>query len=266
MRVHYSKTRGVRKIRLKHDDCETLYDPLTLTEETEKIVVKGKLRRYYRQVRGEKWYGGISSAYCCGCNLRCVFCWSGFPRDHPDKIGEFYSPEQVFNNLRQVASRCGYPQLRITGNEPTIGKDHLFGVLELVDQSNFRFILETNGILIGHDRHYAEQLFRFRNLHVRVSFKATGPKEFSRLTGAKPEAFEMQLEALKNLLNAEVSFHPALMMSFTSNAGIQQLKNRLQSIDQSLAENLEEEYVILYPPVVERLKKAGIQPLRKQQP
>lgn len=233
-----------------------------LAAETEKIVVRGKLRKYYRNVRSERWYGGIAGAYCCGCNLRCVFCWSGFPRDTPDKIGEFYNPEQVFSQLREVAQKKGYRQLRITGNEPTIGREHLFGVLELVDQSNFRFILETNGILIGHDRHYAEKLSGFRNLHVRVSLKATNPDEFHRLTGAKPEAFTLQLEALKNLINAEIPFNPAIMMSFCSSRGIEQLKNKLREIDQSLVNNLEEEYVILYPPVVKRLKNAGIEPIR----
>lgn len=238
-----------------------MYNPLVLTRETEEIVVKGKLRKYYRRPRGGKWYGGIASAYCCGCNLRCVFCWSGFPRDHPDKIGEFYSPEQVFNQLRRVASKLGYRQLRITGNEPTMGKDHLFGILELVGRSNFRFILETNGILIGHDRHYAEQLSYFKNLRVRVSLKATSPEEFSKLTGATPEAFDLQLEALKNLRSAGVSFHPAIMASFSSPAAIRKLKHKLQAIDHGLADSLEEEYVILYPPVVERLRKAGIKPV-----
>jgi len=237
-----------------------LYDPLVLAEETEKVVVKGKLRKYYRKARREKWYGGIASAYCCGCNLRCVFCWSGFPRDNPDKIGKFYSPEQVYSQLREVAIKSGYNQLRVTGNEPTIGKDHLFGILELVERSDFIFILETNGILIGYDRHYAEQLSDFSNLHVRVSLKATGPEEFSRLTGAKPKAFNLQLEALKNLLDAEVSFNPALMMSFSSPKGVKQLKNKLQTIGEGLVEHLEEEYVILYPPVIERLEKAGIEP------
>lgn len=235
-----------------------MFDPLVLAQETEGVVVEGKLRKYYRKARGEKWYGGIAGAYCCGCNLRCVFCWSGFPRDNPEKIGDFHSPEQVYGQLRAVASKCGYDQIRITGNEPTIGKDHLFGILELVDKSTFRFILETNGILIGHDRKYAEQLCRFKNLHVRVSLKATNPEEISRLTGATPKAFDLQLEALKNLLNAGVSFHPAIMASFSSPTGIQQLKYKLQTIDRSLAESLEEEYAILYPPVLERLKKANI--------
>lgn len=237
-----------------------LYDPVVLADETEKIVVKGVLRKYYRKPRSGRWYGGIASAYCCGCCLRCVFCWSGFPRDHPDKIGEFYSPEQVFDQLRETAIKSGYRLLRVTGNEPTIGKDHLFGILELVDQSDFRYILETNGILIGYDNHYPEQLSDFKNLHVRVSIKGTNPKEFSKLTGAIPKAFDLQLEALKNILNTGVSCHPAVMLSFSSDENFQELKDKLRRIDPGLVENLEEEYVILYPPVVERLNKAGIKP------
>jgi uncharacterized Fe-S cluster-containing radical SAM superfamily protein len=235
-----------------------MYDPVVLARETEKIVTNESLRKYYRKARGEKWYRGISSAYCCGCNLRCVFCWSGFPRDNPDKIGEFYTPKQVYTELRGVALKHGYKQLRMTGNEPTVGRDHLFGILREVDGTDLLFILETNGILIGHDRHYGEQLSDFKNLHVRVSLKATGPQEFSRLTGTTPESFSLQIAALKNLLDAGVSFHQAIMMSFITLEGYEQLKSNLQAIDKRLLSNLEEEHVILYPPVIERLKQAGL--------
>lgn len=235
-----------------------MYDPVALAKETERIVINENRRKYYRKARGEKWYSGISSAYCCGCNLRCVFCWSGFPRDNPDKIGEFYTPQQVYRELREVALKHGYKQLRMTGNEPTIGKDHLLGILREVDREDLSFILETNGILIGNDRHYSEQLSDFKNLHVRVSLKATDPQKFHRLTGATQESFNLQLAALKNLLDVGVSFHPAIMMSFITSDGYEQLKNNLQTIDKTLVSNLEEEHVIMYPPVVERLKQAGL--------
>jgi uncharacterized Fe-S cluster-containing radical SAM superfamily protein len=55
-----------------------------------------------------------------------------------------------------------------------------------------------------------------------------------------------------------VSFHPAIMMSFITSDGYEQLKNNLQTIDKTLVSNLEEEHVIMYPPVVERLKQAGL--------
>jgi uncharacterized Fe-S cluster-containing radical SAM superfamily protein len=64
-----------------------LYDPLELATETEKIVAQGELKKYYRPARAGKWYGGIASADCCGCNLRCVFCWSSAPRDNIQHFG-----------------------------------------------------------------------------------------------------------------------------------------------------------------------------------
>lgn len=150
--------------------------------------------------------------------------------------------------------------MRITGNEPTLGRRYLVRVLELIDETSLLFILETNGILIGNDPTYAEEISKFRNLHVRVALKGTNRFEFARLTGAEPEYFDLQLKALENLLLAGISCHPASMLSFTTRANIERLKKRLKTISQSLAENLEGEYVILYPPVVKRLEEAGIMP------
>ncbi|HDD64219.1 MAG TPA: radical SAM protein, partial [Thermoprotei archaeon] len=172
-----------------------MFNPIELTEKIRKLVVRGNMRKYYRVARGGRWYGGISTADCVGCNLKCVFCWSGRPRDRPDKVGRFYTPEQIFSALDRVARRRGYRLLRVSGNEPTIGKRHLLELLEFVEQSNYQFILETNGILIGYDKSYAKALSKYSRVHVRVSLKGTSEDEFSRLTGAKPEFFSYQLKA-----------------------------------------------------------------------
>ncbi len=238
-----------------------LFNPISLAEETEKIVVKGILRKYYRTVRPGRWYGGIATSDCCGCFLRCVFCWSGKPRDYPEKIGDFYTPDHIFRKLDACAKKFGYNQLRISGNEPTIGRDHLFKLLELIDQTDYSFILETNGILIGHAPHFANQLSRFKCLHVRVSIKGTNNEEFSMLTGAFPEAFDSQLNALRNLIDAGVQCHPAVMLSFSSKEDFARLTNRIKEIDARLVDNMEEEYVFLYPQVIKRLNQTGIRPL-----
>jgi uncharacterized Fe-S cluster-containing radical SAM superfamily protein len=235
-----------------------LYDPLRLAREIEKIVTKGASRKYYRIARAGRWYGGIATADCCGCCLKCAFCWSGAPRDHPETIGKFYSPEHVFDKLRACAEKFGYRQLRVSGNEPTVGKEHLLRLLELIDGTHYKFILESNGILI--DREYAERLSGFKCVHVRISLKGTSREEFSLLTGAVPEAFDLQLEALRNLADAGVSCHPAVMLSFSPEESFEGLKHRLREINPSLADEAEEEYVFLYPHVVERLNRAGIRP------
>jgi len=151
------------------------------------------------------------------------------------------------------------PQQRAL-NELTLGKEHLVNLLGLVEKTNFRYILESNGTLIGHDQEYARELSKFKCVHVRISLKGTDAQEFSKLTGADPKAFDLQLKALENLASYGVSCNPAVMLSFSSPKGFERLKGKLASIGQSFVDCLEEEYVILYPPVVKRLKESGITP------
>lgn len=239
------------------------YDPLKLTEAVRKIVVRSEgeveLRKYYR-FRGGRWYGGIATADSVGCNLRCRFCWSWRPRDNMSRYGRFYAPKEVYMRLISIASKRGYRQLRVSGGEPTIGRKHLLQLLELLEGTNYLFILETNGILLGAQRDYAKELSKFKNIHVRVSLKGCTPEEFAKLTGAKPEAFNLQLNALKNLVDYGVSTHPAVMLSFSSKESLEMLVEKLREIDNELVEELEPEYVFLYPHVIELLKRHGLKP------
>ena len=221
----------------------------------EKLVTDGDKKKYYR-FRPAPFYGGIATADCVGCPLTCVFCWSGFPRDHPEKAGKWYKPRQVFDKLDKIAKRKGYSHMRVSGNEPTIGKEHLLHLLEIVDKTSYQFILETSGVLI--DDAYAESLSQFDNVHVRVSLKGTTEQEFHVLTGMPPGGFRAQLYALKTLITYNVSCHPAVMVSFSDPDSVTQLKERLTLISPQFY--VEEEYVMLYPLVKKRLRKAGLLP------
>jgi len=46
--------------------------------------------------------------------------------------GEFCSPEDVARRLVDIARKKRYGQVRISGNEPTLCRDHLLGVLERI--------------------------------------------------------------------------------------------------------------------------------------
>jgi uncharacterized Fe-S cluster-containing radical SAM superfamily protein len=231
------------------------YDPVKRAEEAAALVCRGNLRRYYR-FRPARFYGGIATADCLGCCLRCIFCWSWDKVVNPTRFGEFYSSKQVASKLDNIARKKGFFQVRISGNEPTIAREHLLGVLESIPK-DLMFILETNGILIGHDKTYADDLAKFENLYVRVSLKGCNEEEFSRLTGAEPKAFELQLQALKNLAQAGVNTHPAAMISFSSPKAISAFRDRLASIDKTF-ENIEMEELMLYGHVEDRIRKAGI--------
>ncbi len=186
--------------------------------------------KYYRS--GCTLYGGIATADCLAAS--CAACLL------------VLAPGQSSRSIRPVLfatgggreagcnrAQKGVDQVRISGNEPTLCREHLLEVLQHIPK-NLRFILETNGILIGHDPSYAKALAAFNNLHVRVSLKGASEEEFSRLTGARPKDFALQLAALENLLAAGVSVHPAVMISFSSERNIEALRSGLHGLPRLL--------------------------------
>jgi uncharacterized Fe-S cluster-containing radical SAM superfamily protein len=240
-----------------------MFDPLKLAEQARDIICKDTQRKYYR-FRPARFYGGIATADCLGCCLRCIFCWAWDKVINPEKYGEYYTPEEVARRLISIAKSKEYTQLRISGNEPTICHEHLIRILELIPK-DYLFILETNGILIGSDESYAEDLSRFPNLYARVSLKGTCEEEFSRLTGAIPEGFQLQLKALEYLAKYKVKVHPACMISFTPSENITALRKGLKTIKPAF-ENFEVEELILYPSIESRLKKMKVEYLTGHRP
>ncbi len=219
------------------------------------MVSRGDLRKYYR-FRPARFYGGIATADCVGCFLRCLFCWSWHEVTRPEACGQFYSPEQVAGKLVSIARKKRYSRVRISGNEPTLAREHLLKVLHLIP-SDLLFILETNGVLIGHDESYARELAGFKNLYVRVSLKGTSEEEFSMLTGCAPEGFRFQLKAIEHLYQAGAEVQPAVMVSFSSSEGVERLRKRLAEIAPELSD-VEEEELVLYGDVEDRLRRANI--------
>jgi uncharacterized Fe-S cluster-containing radical SAM superfamily protein len=232
-----------------------MIDPIALAERLQEVIGSAEKRKYYR-FRPAPYYGGIATADCVGCCLRCLFCWSWHIISQPDKAGRFYSPDEVARNLVSIARKKRFERIRISGNEPTLHRSHLLKVLALIPEE-IHFILETNGILIGHDSSYAKNLSCFPNLYVRVSLKGACPQDFTRLTGANPESFDLQLKALENLVEAGVDCFPAVVANFSSLGDIEALKERLKDIRPDFTD-FEEEELILYPFVEENLQKAGL--------
>lgn len=193
--------------------------------------------------------------------MRCVFCWVSPSRDFPERFGKFYSPEEAFERLSDAARRYGVQKLRISGAEPTLGKEHLLGLLEYIERSEFDlFILETNGILFGVDRDYVKKVSKFAKPHVRVSLKAGTPEAFSRKTGARPEAFEIPFQAIRNLLDFGVSFHVAGMVDDPRIVGLKErieLAKKLSEIDPQLVDTFEGEIIDPYDTTLARLGAAG---------
>jgi len=236
------------------------YDPVLLAKTTEKVVIDGNKRKYARLARSLRFYGGTTSATEVGCNLRCKFCFSDKPVRKPHSTGRFYTPQQVFNALKKNAEKHGHKLISASASEGTLGKQHLFELLELVDKSNFIYVLETNGMTIGHDPEFAKELSRFSNLHVRVSIKGTNKEEYVRLTGAMSSSYDLPFKALEYLMNAGVSCNVCLSISFSSPENIKEAEARLAAIRPGLLKSLEKEHITLFPKVYQRLKKMDMMP------
>jgi uncharacterized Fe-S cluster-containing radical SAM superfamily protein len=228
-----------------------MYDPIELSYKVEKLVVKNSLKKYYR-FRPTGFYGGIATADTVGCNLRCAFCWSGNSVWNTEKTGKFYTSKQVVESLYSTSREKGYSKVRISGGEPTIGRKHLIEILRMID-SKLLFILETNGLLLGYNKNYVEELSSFKNIHIRVCLKGSNAKEFQILTGAK-NGFEYQMKALEYLRDEKVNFNIAIV-SVTSD------KQKLfqHFIEMGLDDvMIEHEEIKLYPMVRKRLKKQNL--------
>ena len=252
------------------------FDPLELAREMERIVTREGsegLERKYVGIYSAPVYRGIATGYAVGCCLRCIYCWSSWSRDFPELFSKFYSPREVAERLFEAAKvgitapgweafrHLKVNKLRLSGCEPTLGREHLLAVLNHVQKSKYPlFILETNGILLGADRSYVRRLAEFSDkLYVRVSFKAATPKGFTQRTGAIGKYYELPFKALKYLLDEGIYARAAAMTDsrVMSREERRLLIEKLGEIDPRIAENpseLEEEWIDPYETTIKRLK------------
>ncbi|MBW1678126.1 MAG: radical SAM protein [Deltaproteobacteria bacterium] len=249
------------------------FDPLELAKETEKIITRRGpegLERKYTGIYSAPVYGGIATGYAVGCCLRCVYCWANWSRDFPEKFGKFYSPKKVAEALFKAAQKgisspgwerfrgMRIEKLRVSGCEPTLGKEHLLSTLQYVAESKYRvFILETNGILLGSDRDYVKQLAQFADkLYVRVSLKAATREGFTQRTGAFGDYYELPFKALTYLFEEGVFSRAAAMTDpqVMPSKERKMLIKKLSRIDPVLGRQLEEEQIDVYETTASRLR------------
>lgn len=241
------------------------FNPLDLAERTERLVTRigsDGVERKYTRFYTASVYGGVATGYAVGCCLRCFYCWSNWSRDFPERYGLFYSPRQASLNLFKAARECKHSvsKLRLSGCEPTIGFEHLLGLLEFISESNYPlFILESNGVILGSDRGYAKRLAEFKDiLYVRVSFKAATPEGFTHRTGAIGSFYKLPFKALKYLLDEGVYARAAAMTDERVMPRWERdiLIQMLDLIDPhaNYAETLEEEVIYPYDMSVNRMR------------
>jgi uncharacterized Fe-S cluster-containing radical SAM superfamily protein len=246
-------------------------DPVKLTEAARETVCKtvdGVHFRKYTEFYAVGVYGGIATAYSVGCNYRCVFCWVDWSRDWPELHGKFYSPTEVYSNLRNIMTARNLRRARVSGAEPTLCPQHLCEILELVHREAEAFdlfVIETNGVVLATEEGLTARIARYaspnRNTvgHVRLSIRGGLSVPFTEKTGCSPEFLDLPFIAAQRLWDEQVSFHVAVVVDprFTSNEEKRTIFDRLSEIHPSVRQGVEEEYLDPYPHALVRLRAVG---------
>lgn len=195
-----------------------LIDPIQYGQQLEKVLINERNQRPYRSFRIEPFYGQIATARSVGCNVRCAYCWTDPHRDDPENQfkGTFlYTPEEMVKKLIDVSSnKYGKAMMttffRISGCEPTIGMNHLLEVLENFKKetgNKHPFLLETNGMILGHDEKVAEEISKFREMiQVRISIKAGTPEGLEKRTHVRGEFVDLPYRAISHLERHDVTY------------------------------------------------------------
>jgi uncharacterized Fe-S cluster-containing radical SAM superfamily protein len=240
------------------------FDPVEVALATEQVVCRGAARKYDRFGFTRDYHYGVATGYLYGCSLRCIFCWAAPTRDNVLADARWCEPAEVAEELERIARRRRTGFVRLSEGEPTIGKEHLLGVLEEAERREAitRFVLETNGVLLGADERYVAELAKFKKLWVRLALKAGTPEAWTLKTGAAPESFALPFDALRHLQRhgfegrlsvAAMSLDPRFMGQHER----VQLIAELARIDPQMVLDLNEEMVVTHRTTMKRLTAAG---------
>ncbi|MDD1672824.1 MAG: radical SAM protein [Methanomicrobiales archaeon] len=230
---------------------EVPFDPLQRAAEVESMVMRDGQRKYYR-FRASRHYGGIVTADTIGCPFLCAYCWNYERNKCPEKEGEYYSTRDVVKKLTAIGRQKGIDLYRISGAEPILGQESFEHLLQVLEAG--RFIIETNGLILGSQPHLVEHL-KERNIAIRVSIKGWNGPSFEQLSGAKKEFFMFPLFALKQLIYQGIDTWPAVMGDLFGREGTERLTAQLEEM--GIRTRIEAEYLERYPFVVSNLQHRG---------
>jgi uncharacterized Fe-S cluster-containing radical SAM superfamily protein len=227
------------------------FDPIERAKETEAIVMQDGKRKYYR-FRASHHYGGIVTADAVGCPFLCAYCWNYGRNESPEKFGEFCSAGDVVEKLTSIARRKTIRLFRVSGAEPVLGTASFDHLLQVVAAG--RFIIETNGLILGARPDLAERLGGL-SVAVRISIKGWDGRSFEQISGAKREFFEYPLIALKTWIGAGVDAWSAVMGDLFGPEGTRRLAALMEEM--GIRTRIETEYLERYPFVVSNLRRRG---------
>lgn len=264
-------------------------DVYKLSKAMKQKVCRGR-DRYYMYFGCTPFIGGMSRGFSCGCNFRCKFCLSPFrdflagetcfilPSLYKEVIETrgFYSPEEVIERLvknekakkmDEIAMfdgveprRSKFSYIDVGYAEITLGREHLLGLCEAASKTDYIFVVETNGFLLGYETDYAEALVPYKDrILVRVGVKAGSPEMFEKLVGVKG-ADDYVFKGISNLIKAGITPNVAMMCDPRIYPADEKELMRKKIRDAGYEGPIVEEKVHPYFPAYKRFVEGGLDP------
>lgn len=250
---------------LKPSSLVLPFDPIKRAKDIESIVMRGDKRSYYR-VRFAERFDCPVTVDSVGCCLSCAYCWNGI-RNEQMKLGKFYSPAEIAGKAIELAVQHKRWDVRVSGCEAILGEAstrHFSAFIQALKDAKkergkkkLNVLLETNGIMLGYDKHLVELLVEHQDcLYVRVAIKGTDPNMFEKLSGAKKSALKYQVRALDYCYDLGISNWPAIMSTFMDVQDAEKLTH-------CVAEDIDQEKLKFYPITKKSLIERGCWDMRK---
>lgn len=106
------------------------------------------------------------------CNVFCKHCYnnSGADNIEPDAM----TPTKWKEFAKYVVSKGGIFECVISGGEPLLLGDDLFGIMDILHNDGTNFLLITNGYLLSHDK--IEKLKKYRYKWIQISIDGCNAK------------------------------------------------------------------------------------------
>jgi uncharacterized Fe-S cluster-containing radical SAM superfamily protein len=197
------------------------YDPVARSREIERLVMRDHKRLAYK-FRFQRFYGGIATCDCIGCNLLCAYCWNYSRNLNPgsDRDATFCSPLDVATRLETIAKRGQTDMARISGCEPFLGAASAKWLADIISNSDLSFVIETNGVMIGAWPHILESFKELRNFRIRLAFKGENALEFEKITSCDAMGYAYQHRAIAECQKRHIPLKVAFMPQFVSGRNI----------------------------------------------
>lgn len=104
-----------------------------------------RVNEIFTSLQGEGIYQGVPTAFLRlqGCNLRCSWCDTAYAQD--EQAGTEMSTAEVVREIQRSFPLSKVKRVCITGGEPLLQEDKLYGLVGVLRKNDFEVDIETNG-------------------------------------------------------------------------------------------------------------------------